>query len=236
MMELHEVMQFLAEKGSDQTKKVWMKHGAREPFFGTKVADLKVLLKKIKKDHQLALQLYDTGNSDAMYLAGLLCDAKQFTPEVLNAWVEKAYWYMISDFTVAGAAAESNYAVMMAKQWINSGREFVASAGWSAYSGYISITPNEKLDIPEIEHLLEQVASTIHQEQNRVRQSMNNFVIAVGSYIPELTEKCKLLGKSIGKVTVDMGGTSCKVPDSKVYIEKVEKMGNLGKKRKRAFC
>jgi hypothetical protein len=41
-----------------------MKHGAPEPIFGVKFGDLK----RVKKDHQLALGLYSTGNSDAMYL------------------------------------------------------------------------------------------------------------------------------------------------------------------------
>jgi hypothetical protein len=37
-------------------------------------------------------------------------------------------------------------------------------------------------------------------------------------------------------VEVDMGGTSCKVPNAVEYIAKVEKAGRLGKKRKSAMC
>ena len=42
--------------------------------------------------------------------------------------------------------------------------------------------------------------------------------------------------ESIGKVDVDMGGTSCKVPFAPEYIDKVVKMGRLGKKRKQVRC
>jgi 3-methyladenine DNA glycosylase AlkD len=38
--------------------------------FGVKIGDLKVIQKKVKKDHQLAMELFDTGIYDAMYLAG----------------------------------------------------------------------------------------------------------------------------------------------------------------------
>jgi 3-methyladenine DNA glycosylase AlkD len=81
-----DVMAELARLGGEPTKKTLMRHGAREPFFGVKVGDLKVLQKKIKKDHALALALYDTGNSDAMYLAGLVADPAKMTKAQLRRW------------------------------------------------------------------------------------------------------------------------------------------------------
>ncbi|MCK7554363.1 hypothetical protein MKQ70_04815 [Chitinophaga sedimenti] len=65
---------------------------------------------------------------------------------------------------------------------------------------------------------------------------MNGFVIAVGSYVPALLEKARETAGKVGPVTVDMGGTACKVPDALAYIAKVEETGRVGKKRKTAFC
>ena len=65
---------------------------------------------------------------------------------------------------------------------------------------------------------------------------MNSFVIAVGSYVPALTKLAIETGKKIGRLTVDMGGTACKVPYAPEYIEKVQKRGAIGKKRKTAKC
>ena len=65
---------------------------------------------------------------------------------------------------------------------------------------------------------------------------MNGFVIAVGCYVVALATKAKAVGKAVGGVEVDMGGTACKVPDVVAYIEKVEKMGRQGRKRKTARC
>ena len=69
-----EVVAELKTLGSESNKKVLVRHGAREPFYGVKIEDLKKIQKRIKKDHDLALALYDTGISDAMYLAGLIAD------------------------------------------------------------------------------------------------------------------------------------------------------------------
>ena len=60
---------------------------------------------------------------------------------------------------------------------------------------------------------------------------MNGFVIAVGSYVEALSERAIEIGKMNGKVEVEMGGTSCKVPPAPQYIEKVQKMGRVGKKK-----
>ena len=42
--------------------------------------------------------------------------------------------------------------------------------------------------------------------------------------------------QAIGKVTVDMGGTACKVPLATESIQKVIGLGRQGKKRKTAMC
>ena len=248
VMKLDGVMQQLSSMGSEQSKKVLVKHGAREPFFGVKVADLKKLISKLKKDikvnkadypnglHGLAMELYQTGNSDAMYMAGLMVDAKQMTKAEIQDWVDKAYWYYISDFTVAGTAAESNFGWELGHEWIDSDSQFVASAGWATLGAIASITPDEELDLEAYTELIQRAQNEIHGSINRVRYSMNGFVIATGSYFPALTDVAKFAGKEIGLVEVDMGGTSCKVPVVVDYIKKVEDRGSLGKKRKRAFC
>ncbi|MDG2448340.1 MAG: DNA alkylation repair protein, partial [Saprospiraceae bacterium] len=91
-MTAKEILNQLEAYGNERTKTTLMKHGAQEPFFGVKIADLKKVLKKTKKNHKLSLELYKTGNSDAMYLAGLMADETQITKEQLNNWVENAYW------------------------------------------------------------------------------------------------------------------------------------------------
>jgi 3-methyladenine DNA glycosylase AlkD len=235
-MTVNEVIQELESYGNETTKRIFINHGAREPFFGVKVQDLKKIVKKIKKDYRLSLELYDTGNSDAMYLAGLIADEKAMTKQDLQKWVKGAYWYMISDYTVPWIAAESNFGKELAMEWIESDQEFIASAGWATLSNLVSLKPDNELDIENISALLDRVEMEIHSAKNRVRYTMNGFVIAVGSYIKELTNKAIIIGEKIGKVHVDMGGTACKVPLAPEYIQKVIDRGSHGKKRKVARC
>jgi 3-methyladenine DNA glycosylase AlkD len=231
-----EIMQELEKLGSEQTKQIYMNHGVKEPYFGVKIGDLKKLVKYVKKDHELGLQLFNTGNHDAMYLAGLSVNPKIISKETLQEWAKKAYWYLIAEYTVAGVAAESDYALELAREWMKSEEEMIVVCGWSTYSNYISITPDEKLDIEEIKTLLSQVKNTIHGERNRVRYVMNGFVLSVGCYVPELIEDAKQVAEVIGKVHVDVGNTACKVPLATEYIKKVEDKNRVGMKRKTCIC
>ena len=231
-----DVLARLKELGSESTKKTLMKHGAREPFFGVKVADLKVLQKAIKVNHPLALELYDTGNSDAMYLAALVADPAAFTKAQLQKWARGAYWHMLSGYTVPWAASESKFGRELALDWIDRDAEQIANAGWSTYSCLLSIKPDAELDLPEIEKLLGRVKAEIGGAPNRVRQAMNGFVIAVGCYVAPLLAKAKATAKALGPVEVDMGDTSCTIPDAVAAVAKVEAAGRVGKKRKHAAC
>ena len=236
MMTFDEVMAELEKYGNEQTKKVLKRHGAREPFFGVKIGDMKKIVKKIKKDHELSLRLYETGNSDAMYLAGLIADEKQITVDELERWVDGAYWYLLSEYAVASVAAETHFGYGLALRWTGSDRPHVAAAGWSVLSNIVSTRNDDELQLDELSSLVEKVKKNIHEQPNRVRYAMNNFLIAAGSYVKELTARAKAAGQFIGIVHVEMGGTACKVPVAKAYIEKMEKMGRTGKKRKAARC
>jgi len=235
-MTTNEILKELQAYGDEQTKKTLANHGAKEPFFGVKVQDLKRILKKTKKNHELSLELYASGNSDAMYLAGLMADEKQISKEQLDDWVDKAYWYYLSEYTVPWVAAETEYGLELGLKWIESDKETVAAAGWSTLANWAGVHEDEMLDTELYTKLLERVRKEIHGAQNRVRYTMNGFVIAVGTFVAALTEKSKEVAKDIGKVSVDVGGTACKVPLADAYIDKAIDKGKIGKKRKTARC
>lgn len=236
MDQVKEIMNELAMLGTEQTRKTLKNHGAVEPIYGVRIGDMKPILKRHRNDHKLALELFKTGNSDAMYLAGLMSKPALMTPEVLDEWIGGASWHMISEYTVAWNAAESPYKFEMARKWIESDDELTADAGWATWGCIMALTPDEQLDKQEIDQLLDRVEREIHAAKNQVRYVMNGFVIAVGSYYPPLAEKAMEVGKRIGKVLVNMGNTECKVPYAPDYIQKVWDKGLLGRKRKEVRC
>lgn len=235
-MNVQTIMIELKAKGNEGVKKILLKHGIKEPFFGVKVEDLKVIQKQVKKDYQLAKDLYATGNSDAMYLAGLIADEDKMTKNDLSVWVKQALSTNISEYTVPWITAESKFGYELAIEWIDAKEEFIAACGWSTLSSLVAIKSDDELDIPALKKLLTRVEKNIHQVDNRVRQKMNGFIIALGSYVISLTADAINTSKKIGQIKVDMNGTACKIPDAVQYITKVKDKGSLGKKKKMARC
>lgn len=235
-MTAEEIVEQLKPLGADTYRKVMRNHGVPDPVFGVKIEDLKKIQKRIKKDYQLALDLYDTGVYDAMYLAGLIADDLKMTKKDLRHWIDKAHCAMLSEYTVPWVAAESKHGRELAIEWIESGKERVAVAGWATLGSLVAIKEDADLDLAELKRLLQRVEQTIHEQPDRVRYVMNGFVIAVGSYVRELTALALQTASRIGRVKVDMGGTACKVPYAPEYIQKVQKRGAIGKKRKTAKC
>lgn len=234
-MTAEEVVKQLATLGGDSYRNTMLRHGVSEPVFGVKIEDLKKFQKQIKKNYRLALDLYDTGIYDAMYLAGLIADDSKMTKKDLRHWLAKASCCALREYTVPWVAAESNHGRELALEWIESSEEGVAVAGWATLSSFASVTHDVDLDLAELKQLLQRVQKTIHQQPNRVRYVMNGFVIAVGCYVQALTDMALQTAARIGPVKVDLVG-DCRIPSAPEYIRKVQNRGTIGKKRKSTKC
>lgn len=235
-MNLDQVMSALAAKGSEATKRIFLKHGAKEPFFGVKVADLKVIQKAIKGDQALALKLYATGNGDAQYLAGMVADGRQMSPAQLQAWADSAGWGMISGTIVPWVASEHPEGFALASKWIDSPKEHVAVAGWRTLGAIATVVPDVQAPIKALSALLDRVAKQIRSVPDDVRLAMNHFIIACGTYVAPLANKAIATARKVGKVEADMGDTACQIPDAEAYILKSRRGAPIAPKRKTVRC
>jgi 3-methyladenine DNA glycosylase AlkD len=235
-MTAEEIVCELESLAKPSIKSVLLKHGIAEPLLGVKIEDLKKIQKRVKMDYQLALDLYDTGIYDAMYLAGLIADDRRMTKRDLKKWVKNATSVPMCGSVVSWVAAESLHGWDLALEWIESSKEPFVVSGWTTLSSLVAIKDDAELDLVKLEELIHRVQSEIHDAPNGVRYAMNSYVISVGSYVKSLTEVAIKAAKKIGKVSVDFGETSCKVPFAPEYIEKVRTRGTIGKKRKTAKC
>ncbi|MCI0539282.1 MAG: DNA alkylation repair protein [Verrucomicrobiales bacterium] len=232
-----EILDELKALGRDSYKRMLMaNYGVREPCFGVRIGDMKKIQKRVKKDYQLALDLYDTGNYDAMYLAGLIADDSRMTKQDLQRWVNGAYAGALPGATVAWVAAGSAHAWEMALKWIDSPKSSIAEAGWCTLASLVALKEDTDLDLAKLRQLIARVQKTIHQAPDAARHAMNGFIIAVGSYVKPLTEFALQTGERIGPVTANLGNNNCQVPFAPDYIRKVEKHGGIGKKRKTVKC
>lgn len=223
--------------GKESYKRVLMRnHGVKEPCFGVPISELKKFQKRIKRDYQLALDLYASGNYDAMYLAGMIADDERMTKRDLRAWVDRAYAGALPGTTVASVAAGGPHGWDLAMEWIDSPKPMVASAGWATISAILSVMPDSDLPLDNIKQLIQRVQNQIQKAPDLVRYHMNSFMIAVGCYVKSLTAVALQTAEKIGPVMADLGDNDCQVPFAPDYIRKVQARASIGKKRKSAKC
>ena len=231
-----DIVKQLKALGSDSYKRILRNHGANEPVFGVKIEELKKIQKRVKKDHQLARDLYDTGVYDAQYLAGLIADEMKMTKKDLRHWLASGNCAALCGSTVAWVAAESAHGWDLSLEWIDSKQETAATTGWETLGSLVAIQDDAELDLAGLKRLLQRIEKSIHTQSNLVRYGMNSFVIAVGIYVKPLADLAMKTAEKVGVVSVDMGNTACKVPFAPDYIKKAQKRGAIGKKRKSARC
>jgi hypothetical protein len=235
-MKLKDVMAALKAKGSEQIKRIYLRHGAKEPFFGVRIGDMKPIARQIKGDQALALELYATGIGDAQYLAGMVADGRQMTAKQLQHWADTAAWDMIAGFTVAWVASEHPDGFKLASKWIEARDEQVRQAGWATLAAIATTVPDAELPVAVYGRLLDRVAKSIHAAPDGERYKMNNFVITLGTYVAPLAAKAQAVARKIGPVTVNMGDTDCKVPDAESYMIKARRGAAIAPKRKTVRC
>ncbi len=216
-MSLAETMAALEQAGSEQTRKTWRRHGARDPMFGVSFATLQTLRKKIGVDHELALALWDSGNYDARNLAVKIADPARMTPADLDRWARGRATQMCGSY-VAALACDGAHGLECAHRWLVSTRVEERAAGWSAV-GALAMNDVGVADAWLLDRLGE-IERTIHTADNLQRYPMNQALIAIGCRSTTMRDAAIAAAQRIGKVQIDHGDTACKTPDAAIHIAK----------------
>lgn len=235
-MDFESVMKELESLAKERTKKIYLSNGAAEPLFGVNTGDMKPLLKKTGLNQNLAEKLYASGNYDAMYFAGVIAEPKKMTESDFDRWIERAYFYMISDFVVAVTLSESDIAQEVADKWIMSGEDLKMSAGYSCYCWLLGNRKDQEFDPDKISKMMTHVKSAISAAPVHTKKAMNSFIYTVGiSYIP-LNEEALFIAEEIG--TIEFKDHKNKMVTLNPYetIKKEQDKGRLGFKRKFVRC
>ena len=216
-MTKREVMKELKAMGTEQNRKTYARHGVEGPMYGVSYANLTKLKKQIKRDHKLAVSLWDTGNFDARVLATMIADPEQMKSAQLDTWSRELTNYGLMD-AFAGLVKQTPFAYKKMEKWTKSKKEFIGASGWQILSHLSQFDD----DLPDkfFEDYIKTIERDIHSSKNRVRYSMNSALIGIGMRSPGLQKKATAAAKRIGTVEVDHGDTGCKTPDAVSYIKK----------------
>ncbi len=215
MSRLQDTMTRLQSAGTAQNRKVYTRHGAAEPMFGVSYKDLGIIAKRLKTDHALAAELWESGNHDAQVLALRVADASAMTETRARRWLRAVDNYILAE-GLGGLLAQSPLAREFSDEWRDSPAEWPASVGW-----FIVACTAEQTDIwsaDDLRALVTQIEAEIAERPNRVRHEMNGVLIAIGLRDESVRRMVLDAARRLGPTHVDHGETGCKTPDVAPYI------------------
>jgi len=97
---------------------------------GVSLPNLRKIAKSIKKDHQLALELWATGIHECRVLASLVDDPKHVTQEQMDSWAADFYSWDVCDQVCGNLFDRTPYAIEKAFEYSRSEKEYIKRAGF----------------------------------------------------------------------------------------------------------
>lgn len=199
--------------GSEKVRAIYARQGAGENTFGVKRGDLRRLAKEIKRDHALAMRLWETGNTDCRMLATMIMDPAALSESELEAMLTPLTYYALVDDLVDNVIARSPHAEALRLRWMPSSEELVGRAGWALLIERISEGRTEDLDIPA---LLAVIEAEVVSAPVRKHEKMTQAQVEIALRLPEYRETCIALGERLGRFDqrpVSKGCTPFYAPD-----------------------
>ncbi len=207
-MKIKEVLEYLEENKDQRGIKVWERAGVQGmSSVGIGMTKLKAFAKKTGKNHEFAIELWNEPIFECKTLSTLIDEPKRMTREQINRQVRDLKFWMLSH-------AYCNYLLPkypgikeLAEEWISSKNDLERRCGFQLY--YQIAKNDKKLPDDYFLPLIERISNELQQEENFVKDAMNNALWSIGMRSKKLNEICVQAAKKIGKVEVDYGANSC---------------------------
>jgi 3-methyladenine DNA glycosylase AlkD len=177
-----------------------------------KLGDLRNIAKEIKKDHELAMELWSTGEYLPRQLAILIMDAKLLSQELIDKLDKDIQHHVIDernqliDWLMANQLSKDKKTIALIQSWKNSPSALQRRTFWY-YQGrlrWVGQTPP-----PNTEELLSSIEERIEGEEPAVQWAMNFTAGQIGIFQPEHRSRCIALGERTGLYKDEVVAKNC---------------------------
>lgn len=213
-MTLAEALDQLKALGNAKVRAQNAKSGAGDEQFGVSLGDIRVLAKKIRTDHSLALSLWECGNIDAQFLATLLIKPKQLSLEQMDRMVRSVTFVRVADWLIAYVVRQHPGKEALRLEWMDADDRWAARAAWDLTAERVARSP-EGLDLPA---LLTRIESEMADAEPEVQWTMNNTLAAIGIHFPEHRKRAIAIGETLGIYRDYPVSKGCTSPFAPIWI------------------
>ena len=214
-MNVEEILEQLQALGNEKTRAHNIRYGAGDNQFGVKHGDIRVVAKKIKANHELAMALWETGNADAQLLATLLIKPKDLSAKEMDRMVRTVAFSHVADWLSSYVVKLHPDKETLRQEWMTSDDRWAARAGWNLTAARVVRSP-EGLDLPA---LLDRIESEMGSADPVVQWTMNSTLAEIGIHFPELRKRAVAIGEKLGIYRNYPVSKGCISPFAPIWID-----------------
>jgi 3-methyladenine DNA glycosylase AlkD len=193
------ILEELKSKGSKKNREGMSRFGINvNKAFGVSVPNMRQLAKEIGKNHELALELWETGYHEARIVASMIADPKQVTEKLMDNWVKDFNSWDLCDQCCSNLFDKTPFAYRKISEWSNSREEFVKRAGFALMAA--SAVHHKKADDKTFIKFLPIIKRESTDERNYVRKAVNWALRQIGKRNLKLNKETVKTAKEIQKI------------------------------------
>lgn len=195
---VRELLKTLERKGSKKNVEGMARYGiVAKKVYGVSVAEIRAIAKNHRRDHELALALWDTGWYEARMLSAFVDDPKLVTPAQMDRQARDFDNWAICDTLCFHLYDKTPYAWSKIAKWAKSKNEFVKRAAFATLAS-VALHDKKAPDEPFMKALplIERAAS---DDRNFVKKGVSWALRGYKRRSPELRRAATDLAKRLSE-------------------------------------
>jgi 3-methyladenine DNA glycosylase AlkD len=165
---------------------------------GVGVTRLREIGRPHRRDHELALELWDTGIHEARVLAAVIDDPRRVTRGQMESWARGCDNWGLTDAICFGLFDRTPFAEEKARAWSERSGEFVKRCGFVLVAG-LAVHAKELPDQVFL-RFLPLIRREANDDRNFVRKAVNWALRQIGKRNPRLRRAAVAEAKAILKI------------------------------------
>lgn len=185
--------------------------------FGVPVPEARKLAKQIKKNHKLALELFDSGFHEARLLATMIAIPEEITERQFEKWVKLFDSWDIVDQACMNLFCKSKIAVKKIPELAKADGEFERRTAFSLMAALA--VHNKEMKDKDFIKFFQLIKIASNDERNFVRKAVNWALRQIGKRNKNLNRESVIQAKEILKIAEKTGSKSGKWIANNAIIE-----------------
>jgi 3-methyladenine DNA glycosylase AlkD len=216
-MNLKEALAQLKALGNETVRARNAKNGAGKDQYGVQLGDIRKLAAKIKANHALGLELWETENIDARLLAILLITPKKLSSTELDRMVRSATFPWLADWLNAYVVKKHPDKEALREKWMKAKDPMAARAGWNLTAERVARSP----DGLDLSALLDRIESEMGTAHPKAQWTMNSCLAQIGIHSKALRKRALAIGESLGIYRDYPDSKGCTSPFAPIWINEM---------------